>query len=745
MGMQWLGSAYRRILSFAGRADLPTRMAGVMLVLLLAMLQVWDPPLVEAARLRVFDQLQRWSPRPVPAQSPTVIIDIDDASLAELGQWPWPRTVFADLIDALARYKPRAIAFDVLFAEADRLSPPNLAPLVEPVDSATAQILRHMPSSEESMAGAMAEVPVILGEAGATTPYRRLSQGVEPPARVAWLGEGLEQAIPRFPYGITALPSLAAAAKGLALVSITPEIDGVVRRAPTVADVEGRILPGFFIEAIRVALGQDTIIANGVDRTIRSVSVGSVRVPTDIDGRAWIHYTPRRSELYISAREILAGNVPAERITDHIVLIGSSAVSLSDLRVTPIAGNTPGVEVQAQLIESALSDELLRRPARLIGAEQAFVLIGGLLLVWFGTRMPASLFPPLVTLVIALAVVIAWVGFRIADLLIDTAYPAFAIGLSLFWLSMAKYIIEETKRRNLRHAFGHYLSPVMVDRLVSNPSALALNGEKKTLTVAFSDIRSFTTLTETYADDPEALTRLLNRYFTAMTAVVLRRDGTIDKYIGDAMMAFWNAPLDDPQHSLNACLAALAMVRRLDELNTELEAEFSASGLPFSPIRTGFGIETGECFVGNLGSAQRFNYSVIGDSVNVASRLESSSKSYAFPIIVGERVQASCPHLAFLELDRVQLRGKQRASRVFALVGDDAVSGDARWPELVSCHQALARALRTGVEGDAKSQLESCRALAGALGLSDMLAAFIGSVEKRLVAAPAEPELQVHS
>jgi adenylate cyclase len=696
-------------------ADWPTRIAGIVLLLVLASVQFWDPPLVEAARLRVFDQLQRWFPKPVPEETPVVIVDIDDASLAEIGQWPWPRTVFVDLIDRLREQGAAAVVFDVLFAEADRLSPPLLAPLIERTSPRAAAVLRTLPSNEQAFAEALQRLPAVLGEAGTITAHGRLQGGVTPPAKVAWLGGDTRPLLPTYPHGISALPMLAAAAAGLGVVSITPEVDGVVRRAPTLATIGGRTMPSLAFETVRLAAGAETVVVHGDEYGIVAVQVGALRVPTDRDGRVWLHFTPRRSELYLSFQEVLTGSAPPDRLAGQIVLVGSSAVSLGDIRVTPVAGNTPGVEVQAQLVESFLDGTLLQRPAALVNAEQLTVLVGGLLLAWFGMRLPAAVFPGLVAIVLALAAAITLLGLVRLRLLIDAVYPAFAFGLLLFWLAMAKYIREESRRRSLRDAFGHYLAPVMVDRLVGNPSALTLSGERKVLTVLFSDIRGFTGLTERYAADPEGMTALLNRYFTAMTEEILEHEGTIDKYIGDAIMAFWNAPLDDPDHPRHACAAALAMMRRLDELNAALATEFTARGETFVPLRIGIGLEMGASFVGNLGSAQRFNYSVIGDSVNVAARLESSSKVYGFPIIVGEGVRSACADWAFLRLDTVQLRGRQQATGVFALLGGPDVAADPRWAELEAAYAAAGGA--PGAAADPR-----CAELAHALGAGGLFA-----------------------
>ncbi len=693
-----------------------TRMVGLLLVLALSAIQIWDPPLVEAARLRVFDQLQRFAPRPVPATSPVVVVDIDDVSLSRVGQWPWPRQTFAELITRLAEQGARTITFDILFAEADRLSPPIYARILEPVSPQTAAVLRTLPSFEQTMATAMRQRPVILGEAGLNAQPTGIARNVVPPARVAWLGPEVRHHLSTYAYPLAPVGILARAATGIGLVSITPEIDGVVRRAPTVAVVGEHVVPGLALETVRVALDETTLRVRGGDHGVLGVGVGPLAVPTEADGRIWVHYTRARPELYVPAHAVLAGAVDDARIAGKLVFIGSSAAGLGDIKVTPVAGNTAGVEIQAQLVENILAGTMLQRSQTIVGSERVLVLVGGLLLVWFGTRIPAGWFPPLLLLVLVLGIAAAWFAYTPGRMLIDTAYPAFAFGLLLFWLAMAKYITEEGRRRNLRHAFAHYLSPVMVDRLIDTPTALALEGDRRTLTVMFSDIRSFTTLTETLAEDPVGLTELLNRYFTAMTAEILEQQGTIDKYIGDAIMAFWNAPLDDPDHSRHACAAVLGMRRRLVTLNAELAAEAAAAGETFVPLRTGFGIQTGEAFVGNLGSAQRFNYSVIGDAVNVAARLETSSKSYGFPVIVGEAVREACPGMAFLALDEAMLKGKTEASRIYALVGDETLVANPSWTALQTAHEALLQALDGGLPTVA-ALAERCQSLAGELAL----------------------------
>jgi adenylate cyclase len=344
----------------------------------------------------------------------------------------------------------------------------------------------------------------------------------------------------------------------------------------------------------------------------------------------------------------------------------------------------------------------------------------GLILAWCAPLLRAAWLPPLLAATVLCSAAATWVGFAHYGLLVDGGYLAVALSALLFWLAMAKFIREEARRRTIRDAFGLYLAPAMVDRLASSRRELKLGGERRELTILFSDIRGFTTLSERFARDPEALTRLLNRYLTAMTGAIQAEQGTIDKYIGDAIMAFWGAPLPMPRHAEAACRAALAMRERLGRFNAEIAAEHLADGLIFEPLRMGIGINTGGCFVGNLGSDQRFNYSVLGDAVNVASRLEGRSKSYGTDIVLGETTRATVPGFAALELDRVRLVGKTEATRLYGLLGDEALAGNERFLALAAVHEAMLAAYRARDWDGAERHLRDCRVAGESYGLGTL-------------------------
>ena len=699
------------------RVDLPTSLVGSLLVVLLVALHLANPAVIEAFRHKVFDELQGLYPRPAQQALPVTIVDIDDASLARIGQWPWPRSVFAELFDKLGEYGARVVTCDILFAESDRYSPPVFAREVETVAPDLAASLRGLPDNDARMAEAMTRTPVVLGVAAIATSLDAINGAKRRPSPVVALGEDPRQFLPEFAGLVGALPALSEAAAGLGLVTLTPDVDGIVRRVPLIGSVSGQLLPSLSLETLRIAVGADKLFVRSAAGGLTGVTIAGVTIPVDPVGRAWVRYAGRQPEQYVSAADVLEGTVAPDRFDGHVVFIGASAAGLGDIKAAPIVGTMPGVEIQVSLLHTLLSGSILRRPPEIVHLENLVLLALGLVLAWVGPFMRASYLPPLLAVGIAAGLGATWYAFRYHQVLVDGVYLAAALAVLLFWLAMARYVREEARRRTIRNAFSRYLSPVMVDRLASSARALKIGGERRDLTVLFSDIRGFTTLSERYEDDPEGLTALLGRYFTAMTSIIQENSGTIDKYIGDAIMAFWNAPLPVEAHARQACLAALRMREGLLELNEAMAAEAAERSLAVSPIRIGIGLNSGVCFVGNMGSEQRFNYSVIGDPVNVASRIEGRCKGYGLEIVIGETTQQAAQDLATLEIDRVQLLGKTTATRLFTLVGDDKVAASERFEELAGEHRAMLAAYRSRDWDGAMAKLRRCHHLGQGYGL----------------------------
>ena len=672
-------------LSWLGRRFTSARALCVVLLLALLFFRVTDPLPLEELRLRTFDIFQVIKPR-VAKLRPAVIVDIDEASLRKLGQWPWPRTRVADLITSLTKLGAAAIAFDVVFSEPDRLSPALAADLYRDLDEETRNKLRALPSNDQVMAEAIKQSGrVVLGETGLPT-VQPLSDAQPLPVGVAAVGGDPKSFIPSFDGLLQNVPTLESAAAGRGLFTVLPERDGIVRRVPMVMQAQGKVMPSLSFETLRVATGNSTILVRMNADGIKGVALPGFEMPTDRNGQLWVHFAPHDQARYVSAVDVLEGRIPADRFSRRLVIIGTSAAGLLDLKTTPNNPAMPGVEIHAQVLESILSNSMLSQPWYAVALELAAALLLGVTII-----VLAPILGPMVLLLfgvafIALLVGSSWYLFTEQQLLIDFTFPLLSSLLIYLTLVFTNFVKEQAQRRQIRSAFGQYLSPTLVEQLAQSPEKLVLGGEARDMTIMFSDVRGFTTISEIYKDDPQGLTALMNSFLTPLTNAIIDRKGTIDKYMGDAIMAFWNAPLYDPTHELNACEAALDMLDRVERLNREREAAAKANGSLFIPINIGVGINTGRCVVGNMGSDLRFDYSVLGDSVNLASRLEGQCKSYGLPIIIGSRTaNAAKDKFALLELDFIAVKGKKEPEVVYSIVGRNDLANSGRfqrWREL---------------------------------------------------------------
>src|SRR5882672_966915 len=657
------------------------RLMCLALLIGLAALRIADPAPVEEIRVRTFDTFQRIDPR-VKTARPVTIVDIDEASLAKLGQFPWPRTRIADLITALTKLGAVVIAFDIVFSEPDRLNPDVAADTFRDLDEATREKLRALPSNDQVLADAMRRSRVVLGESGLPQVQSEFDKSL-PLTGLAMLGEEPQQFMLDWPGLLRNVPVLEAAAAGRGLFTIRPERDGIVRRVPMMMQAQGATMPSLSFEMLRVATGTDTIFIKADQAGIMSIGVKGFQVPTDRNGQLWVHFALGDPSIFVPAVDVLEGRVAPEKIKGKLVLIGTSAVGLNDNKTTPVSPVMPGVEIHAQVIESALTRAVLSQPNYGIAVEFCAAMLFGILVIAF-----APLFGPVTLVAVGalfatLLIGTSWYFYTQQRLLIDFTYPLLSTTAIYLTLIFASFVREQAQRRQIRLAFGQYLSPALVEQLAQSPEKLVLGGEEREMTIMFSDMRGFTSISESYKNDPQGLTALMNRFLTPLTNAILDRKGTIDKYMGDAIMAFWNAPLDDQAHQLNACEAALDMLERVDALNQQRELEAKEAGRPFIPLNVGVGLNTGTCVVGNMGSDMRFDYSVFGDSVNLASRLEGQSKEYGFPIIVGSRTAlAAREKFAILELDFIMVKGKKEPEVIYAIAGREDTAQSGRFQRL---------------------------------------------------------------
>jgi adenylate cyclase len=642
----------------------------------LVFVRALDPPLIEELRLRVFDTFQVIEPRKTTLR-PVVIVDIDEASLAKFGQWPWPRTRVADLVKRLTGLDAAVIAFDIVFAEPDRLSPQIAADSFHDLDDQTRAKLRALPSNDDALASVLRNSPVVLGESGVPQ-VMRLADVKLPLTGLATLGGDPRPYLLDFPGLLRNIPVLEQAAPGRGLFTIRTERDGIVRRVPMIMIAQNNLMPSLTFEMLRVVTKSDTIFVKSDEAGVKSVAVPGFQLPTDRNGQMWVHFTKHDPSKYVSAADVLDGKIDLDRISRKLVLIGTSAVGLLDVKTTPLDPVLPGVEVHAQVLESALTGSVLSEPNYALGAEVIAAILFSAAIIWLAPILSPTALLAFGAVIVSLLVGISWYFFLFDKLLIDFTFPMIASTSVYLVMVFSSYFREQAQRRRIRSAFGQYLSPALVEQLAQSPEKLVLGGEERDMTIMFSDVRGFTTISESLKHDPQGLTSLMNRFLTPLTNAILDRKGTIDKYMGDAIMAFWNAPLDDNAHQINACEAALDMIDKIEALNVVREKEAIESGKPYFPMHVGIGLNTGTCVVGNMGSDLRFDYSVLGDSVNLASRLEGQSKSYGVPIIAGSKTAlAAKDQFAIMELDFITVKGKKEPEVIYAIAGrqDVALSG----------------------------------------------------------------------
>ena len=547
-----------------------------------------------------------------------------------------------------------------------------------------------MPSNDDVLAQSLANAPVVLGLV--------LTQGAKlppfnAPYGLANVGQNPSAFVPHFSGAVVPLPALTDSASGLGALNWLPDGDQIVRRVPLILAGGDRLVPSLAMESLRVAQGASTFIirssgthgegGSSLATGLESVRVGAATAATGPHGDIRLRFGLHRQERFLPAWKVLDETIDLSEVAGRIVIIGSSSAGLTDIRATPVDAAMPGVEVQAQALEGLLAQTQLVRPAWAV-LELAFGVLLVLMLAALLPAVPALGGMAAVAGGVALVLGGSWWAFSRHFLLVDPLVPsAMLLGAYLGGMSTL-FRAEQRDRRFVQDAFGRFVSPDVVARLARDPGQLALGGELRPLTVMFTDVRNFSTISERMS--AQDLTRFMNRYLSPMSEIVLAHAGTVDKYIGDAIMAFWNAPLPDRDHGEHAARAALAMLDALPALQAELMTDASET-LP--PIRCGIGLASGPCVVGNLGSRLRFDYSALGDDVNLASRLESLTKAYGVDILATEATFRLAPGLAWLELDTVVVAGRAAATRIFTLLGDERTAETEAFRGFQSRHDAM--------------------------------------------------------
>jgi adenylate cyclase len=725
-----------------------SRLIAIPLYLVLVVVKVYNPPFLDQYEAQLYDLYQQLSPRPAP-EPLVMVVDINEQSLTDIGQWPWSRKVVADMVLNIAKGGAAGIGLDIMFAEPDRLSPAHFAETTPGLDPTTKQALEALPSTDDYFAKVIKATRVVLGQAE-TSDARTVANPPGPAAlavRGLKLGEGPEKVakyLLPFHNIVGNVPEFEKTAAGRGMLVTNPEPDGIVRRVPAIITVKkdgkDQIYPTLAIEMLRVAAGASTILirsteGSGVDDIV--LQGPNNVIPTDGRGRLWPHYAKYSPDRYIPAEDVLAGKPEAlAKLKGKLVVVGTSAAGLRDIRASPVDDAFPGVEVHAQLLESILTDTLLTQPGWGEGAERTLTVVIGILMIValaaVGAKWTLSVF-----LVIAAALFAgSWYLFDSEKMLVDVAYPVFTAFLIYVVVTYVNYIREEAEKRKTRTAFSLYLSPAMVERVAANPDALKLGGEMRDLTLMFCDLRGFTTISENY--DAGGLTHLINAFLTPMTDIIQATGGCVDKYIGDCIMAFWNAPLDAPLHRRDACRAAIQMRQRLVTLNEELRNDPAAKIEKHGALAIGIGLNSGECCVGNVGSQQRLNYSVLGDPVNLASRLEGQSKTYHLDLVIGETTYEGVKDMATIELDLIQVKGKTVPVRIFTLVGEETVAATPAYKALREHHDTMMMCYRAQDWESARGALKECATLAAQFGLAGLYEVYAERIDDYEAESPGD-------
>lgn len=629
----------------------PSFWIAIVLTLFLTLAKISFPSIFQSLENRWIDQYFKIR-GPLPTKSEVVIATIDEKSLTKLGRWPWSRSTMAKLVNILKKYDIKGVGFDITFSE-ESSEDVSLANALQDSESTHLGYFFY-PSLQE------------LAEAHLSREEVEANDKSIFPSRLSLSSEQLESSGTKV-YGVqsnvqTIAQSLSPHQQGF--FNVFPDPDGVIRKIPLLLFYKGYAYPSLSLQLTSSAKGFSPIPLFGKEGRLEGFVIGEEKVPLNPTGQMVINYRGGSKTFpHFSIADILEKQVPPENLANKILLVGATAIGIYDMRVTPLDANMAGVEIQANVIDNILRGDFL------IQNETTWLVSW---LLFFGYSLGLGLLLPrwralnstLVFLLLTLALVLSgYLLFQEKCLLLQN-FTTLGGGFLIFGsITVYRYFTEEKERRKIRRTFQHYLSPAVIDQLLKNPEQLKLGGERKELTVLFSDIRNFTTKAEQMP--PERIVALLNDFFNVMVEVVFKHGGTIDKYMGDALMAIFGAPLPQGDHAIRASFSALEMMETLKKYKQEWCAKYNLEDL-----NIGIGINTGMMAVGNMGSEKLFNYTVVGDAVNLGSRLEALTKEFGCPMIISEgHYQKVKEFVEARPLGETSIRGKKEKIKIYELTG----------------------------------------------------------------------------
>lgn len=668
--IRWIKTFMRRFFK-AGLLKGLLLITGASFTLFMSVLFIFHPHFLSILELKVYDSMFR-SSYSASSSEDVIIVDIDEQSLSQFGQWPWPRYRVALMLEKIRRDGAASIGLDMVFAEEDRTSPRIVQQQLKQelgVDIGFTGLPQGLEDNDQILANILKNGPFTLGyyfdlyHEVTDAASKEIPSDDLHPVQLAVVSS--KDAIPLketlFHAGrVTGnIQALSTAAPGSGFMNVAPDADGIIRRVPLLMSYKDEIYPSLALGALLNVLDSKQVLIRTTSGGPESMRVGNQQIPLDNRGQLLLNYRgPSKSFRYVSAGDILQDKIQPGTFEGKIVFVGTSAAGLKDIRSTPLDHVYPGVETHATIIDNILTAEFLQRPDWALGLELSAIIFAGIIttifLSWIGGLW--------IILPLIFCAAGVWFGsqyfFQNHGFYFSPFMPILTLVGNFSLLTFLKFWLEEREKRKIKNTFEHYLSPDVIKKVIKNPDLLKLGGEKKNLTILFSDIRSFTNISESM--EPQELVKFMNEYLTSMTDVVLKNRGTLDKYMGDAIMAFFGAPNEMHDHAITAQKTAIEMLERL----YECRENWCFPGI--DRVEIGVGISSGEVIVGNMGSEKRFDYTVMGDQVNLASRLEGLTKSYGVKILVSEFTRnQTMEGITYREIDLVRVKGKEKPVAVY--------------------------------------------------------------------------------
>ena len=615
-------------------------------------LRVYDVEPLKILRLKTFDYYQKIQPRTVTSNH-FVVVEITEQDLKQYGQWPWNRNLIAQIHQRIINQKANTVQYNILFSEADRLNASSFVDS-QPLTDDIKEKLMLIPDNDQVLAQFFNVGDAVLmysvknsATDGKIKKPNIMYKGSDP---TAWLYNFLGV--------VNNLPIFLDSAKGVGVNIMIPSVDGTVRSQPLLINTDQGIVPAQILETLRVVMnGRAYKVITAQDGVKEIYLNRQFVIRPDANAMININFAEPKTIPTISISDLMTKDID---LTNKIVIVGLNAAGLSTLKDTPL-GLMTDMQISVQAMDTIATKTSLQRDSNINLLEIGITSFLLLVLLVVVPRLNVFWTAGILFLSVGGVAYASWHMYSKMFTMVDPSWPILSLSITWSHLAFNNFAVQSRLRQQIKKQFEHYLAPDMVAKLQKDPALLKLGGETRTMRFMFSDIRGFTPISEKYKGNPKGLTRLINRFLTRMTDIIISNGGTIDKFMGDCIMAFWNAPLDMKDHANRAVKSAVEMQKELKQLNKELKKE------KVPQINIGIGINTGEALVGNMGSEQRFDYSVIGDDVNLASRLESSSKELGSTLVIGEKTKIKTQGYKYKSLGTIKVKGKSEKSKVYTI------------------------------------------------------------------------------